>query len=698
MAAIDRVTAVPLGERKAELGGLRGRFLLLVIGIYLTVGGVAALGFVGLTERIVARLGTGYATQYARQQQARILAKLEREVVLAQKLVQSPLLREWAVNEQNGALRAQALAELDSYRQLFSDRSFFFIVDASKNYYFNNAQDEFAGQELRYVVSRDDPRSAWYFDTIAEVDDFALHVDNSPQLGETKVWINAVVKDGDRKVGLGGSGLDLTEFLKEVVQSPDPGVETVLVNTEGFVQGHSDPTLMERNAQIKEESKRLKVYELFEASQRPVLEQQIAALALSPTTVDHFEIRDKGHDVIVGAAYLQSIRWVALVLVDPSKVVEFQQFWPILAMVAVALLASVVLVSYTMDRLILKRLMLLTRSAQEIASGDYEIDLQVDQADEIGQLTRSFNHMTATIRDYTQNLEQKVQERTEELRESNLLLEQSNLLVMDSIHYALLIQTALLAKPGDMREVFSDSFAFWLPRDVVGGDYYTLYTEPDGAFLLAVADCTGHGVPGAFMSMASKALLDRAVAALGLADPAALLAELHTTLQDLLRQEEPGSQNGLDIALVYGRRGEATIRYAGARIPLWIHPPGQPIEAVKADKCSLGYAKNQRAVDLTNHSLQLAPGTRVYLTSDGILDQPGGEKGFGLGQRRLQEAFVQWETVKLSVMNGKLESLMKSYTGSFKQRDDITVVGFQLDPGPTGDQQSGASSPPTDLP
>jgi sigma-B regulation protein RsbU (phosphoserine phosphatase) len=659
-------------------GGLRGRFLLLVVGIYLLVGVLASLGFLALTERIVARLGTGYATQYARQQQARLSARLEREVVLAQKLVGSPLLHQWAKNESDPSLRAQALAELESFRQLFSDHSVFFVIDSSKNYYFNNAQDEFKGQELRYVVRRDDPQSVWYFDTIEQVNDFALHVDHSPQLGETKVWINAVVKDGDQKLGLGGSGLDLTEFLQEVMQSPDPGVETVLVNTRGFLQGHSDRSLMEQNAHIKDEKQRLRVYDLFEPAQRERLLQQLEALPHNPSTVDHFELQHNGHRLIVGAAYLKSIDWIALVLVDPTQVVELGQFLPMLAVVALAMLASIGLVSVAIDRLILKRLLLLTESTREIAAGDYQVDLKVDRADEIGQLTRSFNHMTATIRDHTQNLEHKVAERTEELHRSHQLLERTNQVVMDSIHYALLIQTALLAKPAELRELFPDSFVFWLPRDVVGGDYYSLYTDPEGGFLLAVADCTGHGVPGAFMSMASKALLDRAVAHRGLEDPAALLQELHSSLQDLLRQDEPGSQNGLDMALLHGRRGETRLRYAGARIPLWLHRPGQPIEVIRANRCSLGYARGERDLGLTNHDLELPPGTRVYLTSDGILDQPGGEKGFGLGQRRLQEAFVGWETMPLSAMSESLKTLLDSYTGTYPQRDDITVLGFQL--------------------
>lgn len=658
-------------ELKLGLSGLRGRFLLLVLVIFTLVGALTVFGFYRFTERVVLGLGGGYATQYAQRQQARIAAKLEREVVLAEKLVDSPLLKAWAKNEHDLALRHQAMQELDSFRRLFDDRSYFFIIDASKNYYFNNAQDEFRGRELRYVVKRDDPISNWYFDTIQKVDSFALHVDNSPQLGLTKVWINAVVKDKEQKLGLGGSGLDLTSFLKEIVQSSEPGVETVLIDTQGRIQGHSDSHLMKQNVVIKDESKRLKIYDLVEASQHDILAHKISALAATPGGIDHFEIVRAGHKVIIGAAAMPEIGWIALVFVDPTQVIELSQFLPILAVLGIALLVSLLLISYAIDRLILRRLSKLTASTFEIAAGKYSVDLKVDSRDELGQLTRSFNHMTATVRDYTHNLEQKVEERTEELRLSNEKL-------MDSIHYARLIQSALLAKPAELQATFADSFTYWRPRDVVGGDFYTLYTAPNKGFLLAVVDCTGHGVPGAFMSMASKALLDRAVAALGLSDPASLLQELHRTLRELLQQEEPGSQNGLDVAVLHGSPEHKLIRYAGARIPLWIQKPGQPIEVLKADRCSLGYSKTEGELQLTNHDLHLPSGTRLYLVSDGILDQPGGAKGFGLGPKPLQEAFLRWENVPLNAMNDLLDQLLDEYSSGATQRDDITVIGVAL--------------------
>ncbi len=658
---------------------LRGRFLFLVLSIYALVGALSVFGFFQLTDSIIGRLGTGYATQYARQQQTRITAKLEREVVLAQKLVTSPLIERWCLDEADPTIKNLALQELESYRELFADKSYFLIVDASKNYYFNNAQDEFRGNELRYIVSREDPESAWYFDAINAVDDFALHVDNSKQLGLTKVWINAVVKQDGKKIGLGGSGLDLTEFLKEVVESPEPGVQTVLVDRQGFLQGHTDAALMQRNAQIKDDSQRLKIGDILPASQEKILEKHLAEIGSAGGSVDHFDLSTEHGREIVGAAALEGIDWVALVFVDPDKVIRTDQFLPILAVIAISLLASIGLVLYTLNRVVLSRLMLLTESTKEIAAGDYEVDLKVDSRDEIGQLTSSFNHMTATIRDHTHNLEQKVEERTEELRHSNLLLEESNQKVMDSIGYALLIQTSLLAKSQELEAVFDDVFVFWRPRDVVGGDYYALYRDDKGGFLMAVADCTGHGVPGAFMSMASKALLDRAVATLGLSDPAALLKEVHSTLQDLLQQEGPGSENGLDIGLLWGQEQSSQVRFAGAKLGLWIQPLQGEFEVVKGDKISLGYSQRKgREVAIQNHDLTLEPGCRLFMMTDGILDQPGGAKGFGLGPRRLQEALKASANVPLSEMNGRLDLLLSNYSQSAPQRDDIAVVGFTI--------------------
>lgn len=665
----------------ARFAGLRGRFLLLVLGVFVGVGAVAAFGLFRVADHIIHTLGAGYATQYANQSRGRILARVQRELVLAQKLVDSPLLKRWAANEADPELTRLSLAELDSYRKLFDDNSYFFIIDASRNYYFNNAANEFAGRELRYQMDPDEPSLAWYFATMKNVDAFDLHVDNNPQLGVTKIWINAIVRaDDGRKLGLGGSGLDLSAFLKDIVRSTDTGVETWLVDDQGRLQGHPDSALILANAQNKDEAARKTAFDLVEdAAERRALEQALAALARDGRSANaQVELTVDGRTRLAAISYLPELRWAAIVVVDPFQVVRLATFRPILILLGAALLATIVLVSWLLNRLVLTRLARLTGHTRAVAAGRYDSALSVDRPDEIGELTTAFNQMTVTIADYTQNLEAKVNSRTQLLQESNALLAASNRKVMDSIEYARLIQSALLPKPAEMARLFADHGVLWLPRDVVGGDFYALYADGADGCLLAVGDCTGHGVPGAFMTMAAKALLDRAVATRGMDDPAALLDELDRGLETLLAGGQAGgSDNGLDLALLHLAPGRGALRFAGARLALWlVHDDGR-LEAYKGERRSLGYRRGN-APAFTNQPVTLAPGARYYLFTDGILDQNGGARGVAFGRSRLAETLARAPDVPLAAQIAALQALLHEYRNGLPQRDDITLVGVSL--------------------
>jgi sigma-B regulation protein RsbU (phosphoserine phosphatase) len=645
--------------------GLRGRFLLLVIAIYAAVGLLSLIGFYRVADSIIHRLGAGYATQYAGQQRSRILAKIERELVLAQKLVDSPLLRSWCLDEANPQLKRAALAELDSYRKLFADHSYFFIVDKSRNYYFNDAINEFSGKELRYTMNPDDPTMAWYFSTLQTGDDFDLHVDNNPHLGVTKVWINAVVKDGARKIGLGGSGIDLSEFLKEIVRSRDAGIENVLVDDNGYVQGHSDQSLMDDNARIRDESQRLTIFKLLDnTAERETLKQILQSMKSGGAQEQQSELTINGRQRLAAISYLPEIHWAAIVLVDPGEVIRLETFRPIIFLMGAALLVTILLVSWLLDRLVLTRLLRLIGLTRDIAAGQYDRKLRVDHDDEIGQLMHSVNTMSTTIADYTQNLEQKVSDRTDALEQSNALLETSNRKVMDSIEYARLIQSSILAKREDLSVLLSDYAVLWQPRDIVGGDFYSLYRDVHGGFLIAVADCTGHGVSGAFMTMASKALLDRAVATGRLDNPAALIAELHRGLRSLLQSRYASdADNGLDLALLYVSPQREMLTFSAAKLPLWVIGADGNIRVCKGDRHSVGYRKRADEIGYTNHQIAGARGQRYVLFSDGILDQHGGAKGFAFGQAKLKETLSMCREQPLAQLADTLAAVLANYLG-----------------------------------
>jgi len=666
---------------RGRLKGLRGRFLLLVIAIYLLVGAASLFGFYRVAESIIHRLGVGYATQYANQQRSRILAKVERELVLTQKLAGSPLLRRWAQDEGNPALRHDALEELEHFRSVFGDHSWFFVIRRSGDYYTNNAKNEFAGREFRFVMDPKDPTMQWYFATLEHVDDYDLHVDYNAQLDATNIYLNAIVKDADgNKIGVGGTGLELSEFIRSVVRTRDIGVENVLIDDEGFVQGHSNEALMRSIAHTTDERKRLDIFRMMNVeAERAELRTLLDRMKGGRIADAQTELTIDGQRRIAAITYMPDLHWAAVVLVDPGEVIHVQMFRPIVFLLAAALLLTILMVSWLLDRLVLTRLARLTRLTHDIAAGQYDRTLEVDRDDEIGQLTDSFNTMTRTVGDYMQNLEQKVGDRTEALSRANRLLEASNRKVMDSIRYAKLIQSSLLAKRQDLAAAMHSFTVLWMPRDIIGGDFYALYRDEDGGFLLAVADCTGHGVPGAFMTIAAKALLDRAVAGWGIDNPGLLMGELHRGLRSMLQNRQgTDADNGLDLALAYVPASRERLVFAGAKLPLWVIAQDGEVTVHKGERQSIGYGRSSDELRFANLEIVALPGQRYVLLTDGILDQNGGEQGFALGQNRLKSVLAQCREQPLSRWSETIAAALKEYQGSLPQRDDITLVAFEL--------------------
>ncbi|MDR3671834.1 MAG: SpoIIE family protein phosphatase [Holophaga sp.] len=662
---------------------LRGRSALVLLLINLSVGILTVAGFLVTARGISQAFARRFAEKHALLDKSRILAPIQREVALALKLADSQVMRSWCRAERDPAARTMALAELESFRRAFSDHSYFFIPAASRHYYFNNATDEFHGQELRYTLDPADPANTWYFQTMATVDDFALHVDSSEQLGLLKVWINVLVKDQGRKIGLVGTGVDLSAFMQEAARSGDRAVSTVLVDRKGYLQAYPNPGYMEHNARMKDEARRMTLFQLLGSERdRALLAERIGRLSSGKSSLEVFPLVVEGRRYLAAATFMGEIEWVNLALVDPSQVMGLRPFLPILGFMLLGLVLTIGLVSLLLNRMVLQPLERLTRSSQKIAEGQYGVELPVDRQDEIGRLTGTFNHMAATIQDHTANLERKVQERTEALSMANQKLTESSRKIMDSLDYAHLIQASMLPKPETLAAAIPDNFVLFRPRDIVGGDFYALAQDPRG-FLVAVGDCAGHGVPGAFMSMSASAVLEQLLAKLGPEDPARILGELNEAMKALLHQSERalGSgrlDNGLDLALVRVLPGEGRARFAGARLSLWTIGPDGALQEHKGDPQSLGYRRSLNDFHFTNQDIPLAEAGSFYLFTDGILDQHGGAQGFGFGQRRLREVILGMRDQPMAQQLVILERILRDYQGINLQRDDITFMGFRV--------------------
>ncbi len=261
-------------------------------------------------------------------------------------------------------------------------------------------------------------------------------------------------------------------------------------------------------------------------------------------------------------------------------------------------------------------------------------------------------------------------------------LAQVNKQITDSIEFASIIQQAFIPEQKDLSEFFEDEFTLWRPRDIVGGDIYffdKLYS--DHKAILMVIDCTGHGVPGAFVTMLVKALARNFISDINQnkkrVSPAELLAMFNRALKDLLQQYDKNSLSnaGFDAAILYIDKEESRITYAGANIPLFYMKEGM-MNIVKADRHSIGYKTSDPDFEFHDHQLGFTDTMQFYLTTDGYIDQNGGKKGFPMGKKRMIRLLEEHHDKLMKDQKEMLEEALSSYQGKEDRNDDITIVGF----------------------
>ena len=658
-----------------QLRSLKSKFIAVIVVIYLVIGLVTLFAFYLGTNRIIDDLALSFATKEALLEKHKILSIIDREVVLALKMADDCSLRNWVLDEHRPEKKALAMAELESYRKLFRDKGFFIALAGSNHYYvYDRNTDQKSVQRLPL-----DPANVadqWFFDGLRNIRNYALNLDYNPALRETKVWFNAAMKDdAGTTIGICGGGINITDFLEEIVFSKKPGLSTILIDGSGTVQAHEDRAIVEHNANTRDPARKTTIFQLMDEPARKLqLRQAIDSLAAGKSEVAAFPARFGGKNYLMAVSLMEGVGWYNVVLVDVSRVISMKSFSPIIAVMFVLLLLVIVTIALLMNKMVLVPLSRLTRASREVASGRYDLVLPAAGRDEFGELTGTFNAMTATIRDYTTNLEGKVRERTDELTVTNRELAAAQRRMTESIKYARIIQTSILPDRDTLERSLGDHFVLYRPKEIVGGDFYYLREFP-GHFLLAAIDCTGHGVPGAFVTMTVNSVLNHVIDQVGSDDPSRILSELNRVLKKTLNLKEVDA--GLDIALCLVDRRGGRMVYAGAGLSLYLISGGVLAE-VKGDTQRVGYKGSRLDFVYANHQLAIAPGDVCYLTTDGLLDDPCGPKRFGFGAERFKALLLEQAGREFPAQLAAFEEVLAKGRGANRQRDDITVIGFRM--------------------
>lgn len=273
-------------------------------------------------------------------------------------------------------------------------------------------------------------------------------------------------------------------------------------------------------------------------------------------------------------------------------------------------------------------------------------------------------------------LEEKVNERTAEVVEKNKELDAINKDITASIRYAKRIQDAILPPDEYVKAHLPNTFVLFKPKDIVSGDFYFMADKGEHVIFAAV-DCTGHGVPGAFMSIVGHNLLERIVGEHGITQPSRILDELNKSLSETLRQselEDNTVRDGMDVALCSYNRKTHVLQYAGAFNALWLVRDKELIE-IKADKFPIGNTKQNENSKFKNHEVPLQKGDTVYVFSDGYCDQFGGPGGKKFKASNLRNLLLNSQHLNMDEQSELLNTTIESWRGNHEQVDDILVIG-----------------------
>lgn len=274
----------------------------------------------------------------------------------------------------------------------------------------------------------------------------------------------------------------------------------------------------------------------------------------------------------------------------------------------------------------------------------------------------------------------------------SFLQAEKNRLVTESINYASVIQKSFLRSSREnMNAVLQDYFMHWEPRDKVGGDYYFCKKFDDG-FFLALIDCTGHGVPGAFMTLIMASFLDHILLEDNRHDPAGALATMNKKVKTALGQINDGvdedkfpsasngqSDDGMDTAFCWVNTQNSSLIYAGAKTPLfYIGAAASGVQLLEPDRKGVGYVNTPMDYQWTNQQLALTKGTCIYLTTDGLVDQIGGGKKIAFGKNRFSTLILENHLKPMPEQESIIMQAYYDYQGKQRRRDDVCLMGFRF--------------------
>lgn len=473
---------------------------------------------------------------------------------------------------------------------------------------------------LTDTMSKDDPADRWFFDSIVSAQKITLNIDHNKELNQTNLWVNTLMGDSNNPAGVAGVGVDLHDISTEFSHYKIGDKSNLwLVDTKGKISISED---VEQSGD--------KLSDFLSADVYDKIMRDTAQSSDTPTVISY---PDKNGEVDLIFQKLKSCNWVLIFQINRSE--------------TLGVLNSIMISTLVTIAVVLVFLLLVFYLVSSRIANPYKSAIQLNL-----------------------ELEKEIRERTAEISDKNTK-------IMESLQYAKTIQESTLPRPDVWKRVLGDNFVLWRPRDIVGGDFYWL-KETEQGFILVVGDCTGHGVPGALMTMAVNSILNNIVVENEVRSPVLIIKELNRQLREALNKDKGdySTDDGLDAGICY-YDNTGKMLFAGAKISLYVSSSEQ-ITRYDGCRSGIGYIRSTFSSEFRDVELKVKQGDRFYLTTDGYFDQNGGLNDYSFGKSKFKDIIAQTLALSMMEQGAYYEKQLTDYMGQELQRDDVTVVGFEI--------------------
>ena len=400
---------------------LQSRFLLIMGASSLVITLLFWLMFSNFTEQLLERIGERFAKEQMLFDKARTLQPLTRELVTAKELANAPVIKEWIAKERDPELMRSAA---DYLRKRFRTDNYYVAMIKSGGFYYYDAKKQHNGMPSRYALSPIAPEDAWLFDFIKSGYTHGIKATSNNRLGLNKIWVMVPIRDGNKVVGVIGTGIDLFDFTRNASNTHLPGVTNMFIDRSAKIQIYNDVTHWDfPGVKNFSEKRHLYVQILGATAGSQWLQQTIKTLDSGTQDIEIEFVEIEGKRYLAGLTALPEVGWYDLSLLDLSVLLPQIDFIRIVLAIVAGTLALLAILAYYLHKQVLKPVAALTDAVSRIRQGDYSLKPLEKSSGEVRELVSQFSYMADTIYNTQNWLEAEIEKRTQQLHDAQQMLE-----------------------------------------------------------------------------------------------------------------------------------------------------------------------------------------------------------------------------------------------------------------------------------